>query len=175
MPRSVRKNPLRDSIRGIKTTNIRDLAYKAGIMMLENKNDIMSEEIRGKIKAFLERFLKKAITHMQTTNNKKPFSINDFNQIVNTGVNEDGDCRGEDGDCRGEDGSDNPFSLQKTCFFRLVQEIVQDYKSDMKFSEDVKSAIQHHTEQYIIDLFKRAKRSAENGRRKKVMLRDLNL
>jgi histone H3/H4 len=111
---------------------------------------------------------------MQTTQNKKPFSINDFNQIVNTGVDEDGDCRGEDGDCSSEDGRGNPLSLQKTCFFRLVQEIVQNYKSDMKFSEDVKLSIQKHTEDYIIDLFKRAKRSAENGRRKTVMRRDLN-
>jgi histone H3/H4 len=180
MARSVRKHPLRDSIARIKTANIRELAYRAGIKLLSSGRntsglDVMYEEIRGKIKAFLERFLKKAIHYMQTTNNKKPFSSEDFYKIVNTGVNEDGDCRGEDGDCRGEDGSGYPVALQKTCFFRVVQEIVQDYGSDMKFSEDVKYLLQKHTEEYIVNIFKRAKRSAENARRKTVMVRDLNL
>jgi histone H3/H4 len=199
--RSPRKKPLTDSITGIKTANIRKLAYRAGIEKLSSGTneygvDLVYEEIRGKIKAFLEKFLRLATHYMNAeTDSRKPFSVNDFVAVVNrysgnNGINEDGDCRGEDGDCRGEDGKQRPvkifkpaerlsvpkngLSLQKTCFFRLVQEILQDIGEYMTFSKEVKDVLQQYTEKYIIDIFKKAKDVADNEGTKTVLLRHLN-
>lgn len=184
-----RKNPLRDSITGIKDANIYKLAKKAGITKLsagENESGVKVtyEIIRGKIKAFLEKFLRLALDYMYKIDNKKPFSVDDFYEIVNRygankGINEDGDCSGEDGDCRGEDGrqrqNEGNLFLQKTCFFRLVQEIMQDLGRYMTFTQDAKIVLQQYTEKYIITFFERAKELSENDRRKTVLVRDLNL
>ena len=190
-----RKNPLRDSITGIKDANIYKLAKEAGITKLsagENESGVKVtyEIIRGKIKALLERFLRLALDYMYEIDSKKPFSVDDFRAVVDRygakkGINEDGDCRGEDGDCSGEDGRQRrqfkqpdikqDLLLQKTCFFRLVQEIMQDLGRYMTFTQDAKIVLQQYTEQYVITFFKRAKELSENDKRKTVLVRDLNL
>lgn len=65
--------------------------------------------------------------------------------------------------------------IRKLPFQRLVREIAQDYKTDLRFQQSAISALQEATEAYLIGIFEDSNLCAIHSKRVTVMSRDLQL
>lgn len=65
--------------------------------------------------------------------------------------------------------------LRKLPFHRLIREIAQDYKNDLRFQATALEALQELTEAYIISLFEDTNLSAIHGKRVTIMPKDVQL
>lgn len=61
----------------------------------------------------------------------------------------------------------------KVSFERLVREVAQDYKNDLRFSSDAKFLIQFATEAYLVKLYEDALLVMFNAKRQTLMPKDL--
>ncbi len=61
----------------------------------------------------------------------------------------------------------------KISFERLVREVAQDFKNDLRFSADAKFLIQYATEAYLVELFEDALVIMWNSKRKTLFPKDL--
>lgn len=67
------------------------------------------------------------------------------------------------------------FNIPKLPFSRLVREIAQDYKNDLKFSPDAIMVIQLDAENYLVDLLEDANLQAIHAKRVRVTPADLQI
>jgi histone H3 len=65
--------------------------------------------------------------------------------------------------------------LRRAPFYRLVREITNDYKSDVKFQRSALEALQHAAEGYLVRLFESAFRCAIHCKRVTVNEKDIRL
>ena len=65
--------------------------------------------------------------------------------------------------------------LKKAPFQRLVREIAQDYKSDLRFQGSAIMALQEATEAYIVSLFEDTNLCAIHAKRVTIMPKDIQL
>jgi len=66
-----------------------------------------------------------------------------------------------------------PFQLQKLPFQRLVREIAQDIKADLRFQSTAVLALQEAAESYVVWLFEDSNLCAIHAKRVTVMPKDL--
>ena len=67
------------------------------------------------------------------------------------------------------------FLLKKLPFRRLVREIAQDFKEDIRFNSEAMMALQDATEAYIVGLFEDTNLCAIHAKRVTVMPKDMQL
>jgi histone H3 len=67
------------------------------------------------------------------------------------------------------------FLLRKLPFQRLVREIAQDYRSDVRFRATALAALQESAEAYLTDLFGDSMLAALHGKRVTLMQKDMQL
>ena len=60
-------------------------------------------------------------------------------------------------------------------FQRLVQEVAQDYKTDLRIKAEAYNALQHATESYMIELFNKSNKCAIHEKRETIQPKDLRL
>ena len=65
--------------------------------------------------------------------------------------------------------------IRKLPFARLVREIVQDYKTDLRFQDNAMSAIQEASEAYLVSLFEDTNLCAIHARRVTIKPKDIQL
>lgn len=65
--------------------------------------------------------------------------------------------------------------LRKLPFQRLVREIAQDFRSDLKFQQKAIDALQHASEAYLVGLFEDTNLCAIHGKRKTIKPSDIQL
>jgi len=66
--------------------------------------------------------------------------------------------------------------IRKTPFERLVREVAQNFKTDLRFQEDAFAAIQDATEAYLVELFKDTQLVAiHDSKRVTIMPKDIQL
>ena len=69
----------------------------------------------------------------------------------------------------------NTLLIRKLPFQRLVREIAQERKCDVRFQAGAIEALQHTAEDMIVELFEEAQRAAVHAQRVTVMPRDVAL
>lgn len=69
----------------------------------------------------------------------------------------------------------NCFQFSQAGFQRLVREMAQDFKTDLRFSPDAFSIIQMATESYIVGVFEDANLSALTAKRQTIQPKDIQL
>ncbi|PPQ69653.1 hypothetical protein CVT25_014088 [Psilocybe cyanescens] len=65
--------------------------------------------------------------------------------------------------------------IRKLPFQRLVREIAQEYKTDLRFQSSAIMALQETAEAYLVSLFEDTNLAAIHAKRVTIMPRDLNL
>lgn len=60
-------------------------------------------------------------------------------------------------------------------FQRLVQEVAQNYKTDLRIKAEAYGALQHAAESHLIDLFNRSNKCAIHENRETIQTKDLRL
>jgi histone H3 len=65
--------------------------------------------------------------------------------------------------------------IKRAPFQRLVREIAQDYKTDLKFQVAALGALQEAAEAYLVDLFEDANLCAIHAKRVTIMPKDIQL
>ena len=65
--------------------------------------------------------------------------------------------------------------IRKLPFQRLVREIAQDYKSDLRFQSSAVAALQEAAEAYIVGLFEDTNLCAIHAKRVTIMTKDIHL
>ena len=65
--------------------------------------------------------------------------------------------------------------LKKAPFQRLVREIAQDYKSDLRFQSSAVMALQEASEAYLVGLFEATNLCAIHAKRVTIMPKDMQL
>lgn len=65
--------------------------------------------------------------------------------------------------------------IRKLPFQRLVKEIAQDYKSDLRFQSSAIAALQEASESYLVGLFEDTNLCAIHAKRVTIMTKDLQL
>lgn len=65
--------------------------------------------------------------------------------------------------------------IKKLPFQRLVREIAQDYKSDLRFQSSAVAALQEASEAYLVSLFEDTNLCAIHAKRVTIMSKDLQL
>ena len=65
--------------------------------------------------------------------------------------------------------------IRRAPFQRLVREIAQDYKSDLRFQQSAVDALQEASESYLVSLFEDTNLCAIHARRVTIMPKDVQL
>jgi len=65
--------------------------------------------------------------------------------------------------------------IRKLPFQRLVREIAQDYKTELRFQSSAIGALQEASEAYLVSLFEDVNFCAIHAKRVTIMIRDINL
>jgi histone H3 len=65
--------------------------------------------------------------------------------------------------------------IRKLPFQRLVREIAQDFKTDLRFQSSAVIALQEATEAYLVSLFEDSNLAAIHGKRVTIMPKDIQL
>jgi histone H3 len=65
--------------------------------------------------------------------------------------------------------------IRKLPFQRLVREVAQDFKADLRFQSNAVGALQEAAEAYLVGLFEDTNLCALHSKRTTVMVKDMNL
>ena len=71
--------------------------------------------------------------------------------------------------------SARPFGLPASTFQRLVREIAQDFKTDLRFQSSAVVALQEASEAYLVGLFEDTNLCAIHAKRVTIMPKDIQL
>jgi len=199
-PRKIRhRKILRDNIQGISKGAIQRLAHVAGVKRISG--DIY-EEIRGVLKVYLENVLRNAITYTEH-GRRKVVSVEDVEAALNRHTPSGGVIRGNPkakrcpthgyGFSFGMGQKPHRFlpgtvairkiryyQKQSSClhigmlpFERVVREISQDFRTDMKFSKKAVILLQYAAEHYLVKLLEDVNLNAIHAKRQKIEARDI--
>lgn len=179
------KKVLRDNIQGITNSAITRLARQAGVVRL---NSLVYEEIRGILRSKLEEVLKKAtilVEHfhkrtisMDVVIASLPFHM--FTTSTRYDIFKKPKINGKRGSItlrqiRFYQKQFGTFLLRKSSFARLVHEVGQDFKNDLRYSRLGIKALQTFIEMYIINLFKKTIAVGINSGRVTLYPKDLQI
>ncbi|KAK2173842.1 hypothetical protein NP493_847g00048 [Ridgeia piscesae] len=114
---------LRDNIQGITKPAIRRLARRGGVKRISG---LIYEETRGVLKVFLENVIRDAVTYTEHAKRKTVTAM---------------------------DVKSTELLIRKLPFQRLVREIAQDFKTDLRFQSSAVMALQEASEAYLVGLF----------------------
>jgi len=188
---------LRDNIQGITKPAIQRLAHTAGVKKLSG---LIYEEVRGVLKVYLENVIRAAVTYTEHARRKtvtvadvaaalsrhgRPILIGDTALATKA-------CKVKKTSGSGGAGKSRPgtsalakiryYQKQSQClhipfapFERVVREIAQDFKTDLRFQKEAVLTLQHATEQYLIGLFEDSNLSAIHAKRTGIMPKDVQL
>jgi histone H3/H4 len=125
-------------------------------MMVEAGLDRLEEAVYQEVRALIQHFSQiiiKRIADVLYNNRKKTVTHEDVNYIV--GLNIPGDV----------------LYTGRLPFERYMREVMQDYKTDVRFSKDALIELQHTIESFVVDMAKAAK--THKGTRKTLRASDL--
>ena len=192
---------LRDNIQGVTKGAIQRLAHVAGVKRISG---LVYEEIRGVLKVYLENVLKNAILYTEHSR-RRTVSVEDVEAALNRHEPSGGAIRGKPkakpcpkhgyGFSFGMGQKPHRFlpgtvALRKIRFYqkqssclhigmlpfqRLVREIGQDYKTDLRFSKEAVILLQYAAEHYLSSLLEDANLGAIHAKRQKIEPKDIQL
>lgn len=192
---------LRDNIQGVTKGAIQRLAQVAGVKRISG---LVYEEIRGVLKVYLENVLKNAILYTEHSR-RKTVSVEDVEAALNRHEPSGGVIRGKPkakpcpkhgyGFSFGVGQKPHRFlpgtvAIRKIRFYqrqsrclhigmlpfqRLVREIGQDYKTDLRFSKEALILLQYAAEHYLSSLLEDANLGAIHAKRQKIEPKDIQL
>ena len=192
---------LRDNIQGVTKGAIQRLAHVAGVKRISG---LVYEEIRGVLKVYLENVLKNAILYTEHSR-RRTVSVEDVEAALNRHEPSGGAIRGKPkakpcpkhgyGFSFGMGQKPHRFlpgtvALRKIRFYqkqssclhigmlpfqRLVREIGQDYKTDLRFSKEAVTLLQYAAEHYLVKLLEDANLNAIHAKRQKIEPKDIQL
>ena len=201
-PRKIRhRKVLRDNIQGVTKGAIQRLAQVAGVKRISG---LVYEEIRGVLKVYLENVLKNAILYTEHSR-RRTVSVEDVEAALNRHEPSGGAIRGKPkakpcpkhgyGFSFGMGQKPHRFlpgtvalrkiryyQKQSSClhigmlpFQRLVREIAQEYKTDLRFSKEAVTLLQYAAEHYLVKLLEDANLNAIHAKRQKIEPKDIQL
>ena len=192
---------LRDNIQGVTKGAIQRLAHVAGVKRISG---LVYEEIRGVLKVYLENVLRNAILYTEHSR-RRTVSVEDVEAALNRHETSGGAIRGKPkakpcpkhgyGFSFGMGQKPHRFlpgtvALRKIRFYqkqssclhigmlpfqRLVREIGQDYKTDLRFSKEAVTLLQYAAEHYLVKLLEDANLNAIHAKRQKIEPKDIQL
>lgn len=192
---------LRDNIQGVTKGAIQRLAQVAGVKRISG---LVYEEIRGVLKVYLENVLKNAILYTEHSR-RRTVSVEDVEAALNRHEPSGGAIRGKPkakpcpkhgyGFSFGMGQKPHRFlpgtvALRKIRFYqkqssclhigmlpfqRLIREIGQDYKTDLRFSKEAMTLLQYAAEHYLVKLLEDANLNAIHAKRQKIEPKDIQL
>lgn len=193
---------IRDSIQGITKPALKRLMRRAAVLEVSG---LMYEESRGVLKVFLENLLKGAITYTEHGRRKTVSLEDVANEMRRQGhplgaslmhVKEKAEAQKKSKKAAVERGVKKPHqwkrdtvalreirALQKSDapilpfspLTRLIREIAQDIRTDLKFAKEALEAIRLYTETYLVELYEDARLCATHAGRIKLMPKDIQL
>ena len=192
---------LRDNIQGVTKGAIQRLAQVAGVKRISG---LVYEEIRGVFKVYLENVLQNAILYTEHSR-RRTVSVGDVEAALNRHEPSGGAIRGKPkakpcpkhgyGFSFGMGQKPHRFlpgtvALRKIRFYqkqssclhigmlpfqRLIREIGQDYKTDLRFSKEAMTLLQYAAEHYLVKLLEDANLNAIHAKRQKIEPKDIQL
>jgi ubiquitin-large subunit ribosomal protein L40e len=192
---------LRDNIQGVTKGAIQRLAQVAGVKRISG---LVYEEIRGVLKVYLENVLRNAILYTEHSR-RRTVSVEDVEAALNRHESSGGAIRGKPkakpcpkhgyGFSFGMGQKPHRFlpgtvALRKIRFYqkqssclhigmlpfqRLIREIGQDYKTDLRFSKEAMTLLQYAAEHYLVKLLEDANLNAIHAKRQKIEPKDIQL
>ena len=188
---------LRNNIQGVTAPAIRRLAHTAGVKKISG---LIYEEIRGVLKVYLEKVIRDAVTYTEHARRKtvtvadvtaalvrqgRPILLGNPSLVTKS-------CKIKHTKGTGGAGKSRPgtaalknikyYQKQSHClhipfaaFERLVREIAQDFKTDLRFQKDAIILLQHSVESYIVGLLQDTNIAAIHAKRTGIMPKDIQL
>ena len=199
--RRLHRKVLRDNIQGVTKGAIQRLAQVAGVKRISG---LVYEEIRGVFKVYLENVLKNAILYTEHSR-RRTVSVEDVEAALNRHEPSGGVIRGKPkakpcpkhgyGFSFGVGQKPRRFlpgtvAIRKIRFYqkqsgclhigmlpfqRLIREIGQDYKTDLRFSKEAMTLLQYAAEHYLVKLLEDANLNAIHAKRQKIEPKDIQL
>ena len=176
---------LRDNIQGITKGAIQRLAARGGVKRM---GGLIPEEIRGVMSVFMESHLmdvitlvehdrRKTVTRADLDANLRAYRVRGGPGLVGGGERKKKRFRPGTVSLRNirKYQKSTDLLIGKLPFERLTREIAQDYKTDLRFSQDFFVAFQSLTEDYIVKLFEDTNLCAIHAHRTSIMPKDIQL
>ncbi|EMP31837.1 Histone H3 [Chelonia mydas] len=171
---------LRDNIQGITKPAIRRLARRGGVKRISG---LIYEETRGVLKVFLENVIRDAVTY---TEHAKRKTVTAMDPPVSTARKSSPATGGVKKPHRYRPGTvalreirryqkSTELLIRKLPFQRLVREIAQDFKTDLRFQSSAVMALQEASEAYLVGLFEDTNLCAIHAKRVTIMPKDIQL
>ncbi|XP_014827620.1 PREDICTED: uncharacterized protein LOC106906734 [Poecilia mexicana] len=152
---------LRDNIQGITKPAIRRLARRGGVKRISG---LIYEETRGVLKVFLENVIRDAVTYTEHAKRKTVTAMDVVYALKRQGRT-----------LYGFGGKSTELLIRKLPFQRLVREIAQDFKTDLRFQSSAVMALQEASEAYLVGLFEDTNLCAIHAKRVTIMPKDIQL
>lgn len=172
---------LRHSIQGITDSSIKRLARRAGITRISS---LVYEEVRGITKLFLEELLIHVVNRVEATKTHT-ITVTHVEPSLDVAIYSDAITNFKCHGTKKEDASalseirhyqkDGCLSIPYTAFNRLIREVVQDYKTGLRISENASLLIQYAAEAHIVSILSGAIIAAIHAGRTNVQPKDLQL
>ncbi|KAF8376472.1 hypothetical protein PRIPAC_82901, partial [Pristionchus pacificus] len=158
---------LRDNIQGITKPAIRRLARRGGVKRISG---LIYEETRGVLKVFLENVIRDAVTYCEHAKRKTVTAMDVVYALKRQGRTLYGFV-----DLIRRYQKSTELLIRKLPFQRLVREIAQDFKTDLRFQSSAVMALQEAAEAYLVGLFEDTNLCAIHAKRVTIMPKDIQL
>ncbi|KAF8371328.1 hypothetical protein PRIPAC_77757 [Pristionchus pacificus] len=164
---------LRDNIQGITKPAIRRLARRGGVKRISG---LIYEETRGVLKVFLENVIRDAVTYCEHAKRKTVTAMDVVYALKRQGRTLYG-FEAERALARTirRYQKSTELLIRKLPFQRLVREIAQDFKTDLRFQSSAVMALQEAAEAYLVGLFEDTNLCAIHAKRVTIMPKDIQL
>ncbi|GMR31602.1 hypothetical protein PMAYCL1PPCAC_01811, partial [Pristionchus mayeri] len=163
---------LRDNIQGITKPAIRRLARRGGVKRISG---LIYEETRGVLKVFLENVIRDAVTYCEHAKRKTVTAMDVVYALKRQGRT----LYGFGGTVALREirryQKSTELLIRKLPFQRLVREIAQDFKTDLRFQSSAVMALQEAAEAYLVGLFEDTNLCAIHAKRVTIMPKDIQL
>jgi histone H3/H4 len=155
------------------------LARRAGVQRLSS---LTNDEIRGRTRQMLDDWISKIVTYTEH-NRKQTVGLSEAvagipHKYYSKNLIEKG-CKIKRSKAESEikhyQNLSGCLSIRKQPFERLVREVAQEYKIDLRFSADAILIIQHCLENCLVEMLSAANLSAIHAKRNTVFPKDLQL
>ncbi|CAK8691964.1 unnamed protein product [Clavelina lepadiformis] len=184
---------LRDNIQGITKPAIRRLARRGGVKRISG---LIYEETRGVLKVFLENVIRDAVTYTEHAKRKTVTALDVVYALKRQGRTLYGfgekwhePSRPQENRPEAKRPANNspprlhvrvhqlPVELRSLIVTgpRLVREIAQDFKTDLRFQSSAVMALQEASEAYLVGLFEDTNLCAIHAKRVTIMPKDIQL
>merc|ERR1712087_843839 len=156
----------RDNDQGNTKPAIRRLARKGGV---KRTSGLIYEETRGVLKVFLENVVRDAVTYTEHAKRKTVTALDVVYALKRQGRT----LYGFGGRILYQ--KERQLLIRKLPFQRLVREIAQDFKTDLRFQSSAIMALQEASEAYLVGLFEDTNLCAIHAKRVTIMPKDIQL